>query len=482
MPALAAFDSLIPDVLAEHDVPGAAVAVAYEGRLVFARGYGLADTTTGELVQPFDMFRIASVSKPITAVAVARLVEEGHLDLDAHVFGELLTNLEPLPGETADARLNDITVRDLLYHTAGWDAAASGDPMFMTTEIAQAAGTAMPPSQETIIRYVMSRPLDFEPGSAYVYSNFGYLLLGRVIEHVTGRTYQAYVTELLAEADIERLALARSRFDERLDHEVRYYMPPGTPPGPSVFTGEPVPQPYGNFYIEAMDAHGGWVTTAPDLLRFATAVDGDSSRPDILQPETIQQMLSDPGAPAGGGGGYQGMGWYTFDLGGGDHFFSHDGSLPGTTAFLAVNTRSQTTWVALANGRSNDITTFAGALNEALVEAVNSVTAWPSHDFFDQFTPVEATPAVPTQFNLELNYPNPFNPQTTIGYVLPEASAVRLVVYDVLGRRVAVLVDGVRPAGRHQVTFEAANLPSGVYLYRLDAGAFTQTKRMLLVK
>jgi hypothetical protein len=59
---------------------------------------------------------------------------------------------------------------------------------------------------------------------------------------------------------------------------------------------------------------------------------------------------------------------------------------------------------------------------------------------------------------------------------------VRLVVYDVLGCQVAVLVDGVRPAGRHEVIFEAANLPNGVYLYQLQAGSFTQTRQMLLVK
>jgi hypothetical protein len=95
---------------------------------------------------------------------------------------------------------------------------------------------------------------------------------------------------------------------------------------------------------------------------------------------------------------------------------------------------------------------------------------------------VENDAEVPDAFVLEANYPNPFNPQTTIGYVLAEAGAVRLVVYDVLGRQVAVLVDGVRPAGRHEVTFEAANLPTGVYLYRIDAGTFIQTRRMLLVK
>jgi hypothetical protein len=89
---------------------------------------------------------------------------------------------------------------------------------------------------------------------------------------------------------------------------------------------------------------------------------------------------------------------------------------------------------------------------------------------------------VPEAFALEANYPNPFNPQTTIGYVLPEVAAVRLAIYDVLGRQVAVLVDGVRPAGRHEATFAATGLPSGVYLYQLQADAFTQTRRMLLVK
>jgi hypothetical protein len=88
----------------------------------------------------------------------------------------------------------------------------------------------------------------------------------------------------------------------------------------------------------------------------------------------------------------------------------------------------------------------------------------------------------PGSFQLDGNYPNPFNPSTEIGFTLPESVHVRLVVYDVLGREVAVLADGKLAAGRHVVRFEAQNLPSGTYLYHLEAGAFSQSRAMLLMK
>jgi hypothetical protein len=106
-------------------------------------------------------------------------------------------------------------------------------------------------------------------------------------------------------------------------------------------------------------------------------------------------------------------------------------------------------------------------------------------------TAVNAAPSVtPAQFRLEQNYPNPFNPSTTIEYTVggvgiqaSGVSLVRLSVYDVLGRQVAVLVDGAQAAGNYRVTFDASGLPSGVYLYRLSAGSATvQTKTMTIMK
>ncbi len=94
----------------------------------------------------------------------------------------------------------------------------------------------------------------------------------------------------------------------------------------------------------------------------------------------------------------------------------------------------------------------------------------------------EVEGALPTEFAIQQNYPNPFNPSTNINYSLPEASSVTIVVYDLLGQKVAELVNTEKAAGYHTVAFDASALSSGVYIYQIKAGAFTQTKKMMLIK
>ena len=91
-------------------------------------------------------------------------------------------------------------------------------------------------------------------------------------------------------------------------------------------------------------------------------------------------------------------------------------------------------------------------------------------------------PTIASNFSLKQNYPNPFNPTTVISFDISQRSYVKLVVYDVLGREVKTLVDEEKSPGRYSVTFNASNLPSGVYFYRITAGSFVQTKKLMLVK
>jgi hypothetical protein len=97
-------------------------------------------------------------------------------------------------------------------------------------------------------------------------------------------------------------------------------------------------------------------------------------------------------------------------------------------------------------------------------------------------TGVNLPDEIPTEYSLSQNYPNPFNPATTLRFGLPENAYVRLLVYNTLGQEVARVLDEEREAGYHEVVFDARMLSSGVYYYRMQAGGYTQTKRLLLLR
>ena len=95
---------------------------------------------------------------------------------------------------------------------------------------------------------------------------------------------------------------------------------------------------------------------------------------------------------------------------------------------------------------------------------------------------VNTNNGIPARFTLSQNFPNPFNPSAMINYQLPVNSHVTLKVYDVLGREVQTLINEDKPAGSYTIKFDVGSLPSGVYFYRLQAGSFTQTKKLVVVK
>jgi hypothetical protein len=95
---------------------------------------------------------------------------------------------------------------------------------------------------------------------------------------------------------------------------------------------------------------------------------------------------------------------------------------------------------------------------------------------------IDESNSIPGHYALNQNYPNPFNPSTVISFQLPVNSDVRLEVFDITGRSVSVLVDGMLPSGRHDARFDAGSLASGLYLYRLSAGTFSQTRKLMLIR
>ena len=390
VPGLAVFDDVMTGLVVEWGVPGGQLAVARDGRLVFDRGYGRGDVEAGEPFQPASLCRIASVSKAVTTVAILALVDDGRLTLDDRAF-RLLAALPPPMGAPIDPRRDEITIEHLLVHAGGWDAVTGYDPQEQpwTWREAGVLGVAAPPSAEEIVRAMMGEPLDFDPGTKSVYSNFGFNVLGRVIEQVSGQPYEAFVRErVLAPAGVTRMRIGRTRLEERAPGEVHYYAPRGQAPFPSIFPGEGYgPAAYAAFYLESLDAHGGWIASAADLLRFATAIDGQRSSA-LLQPETVEAMLQTPrpAAPAGtsGTGNAEpglGLGWDVLPVGDGFDW-SHAGALIGSSTAWLARTHDGLAIAFAFNSQPVDAGGFFGDAIASIQRAAAAVAAWPDHDLF----------------------------------------------------------------------------------------------------
>jgi CubicO group peptidase (beta-lactamase class C family) len=269
--------------------------------------------------------------------------------------------------------------------------------MHVSDRIAERLGVPPPATVEQIIQFMLTRPLDFPPGTRQVYSNYGYALLGEVIEAVTGQSYASYVQDaVLRPAGIERMQLGRNWPADRPSDEVAYYRlrPPKRvqPVGPDTVGGDGrVPFPDGGIDVEVWKAHGGWIATPTDLVRFATAVDGDPRRPDVLERETWETMMRPPpGRPKDTAmhapdDAHYAMGWYVrpADEATGSHpaAWWHMGDQPGTMALLFCTGRTQ---IAFLANRSTWSRTAHADVRDALRTAARSVDRWPAHDRFDR--------------------------------------------------------------------------------------------------
>jgi CubicO group peptidase (beta-lactamase class C family) len=328
------------------DAPGLSVAIAREGHFVYQQAFGVVAHGTDAQLTTSHLFRIASISKPITSAAIFTLVEKGLLRLTDTVFGERGILGTQYGRQPYGNGIEQITVDHLLTHTAGgWD--PSHDPMFSDPTM----------SQSGLISWALdSLPLKNSPGTAFAYSNFGYCLLGRVIEKISGKPYAEYVqSAVLAPSDISDMRIAGNTQLERAPQEVFYY---GQGSGP-------YDDPY-KINVRRMDSHGGWIATPSDLVNFALRVDGFGARRNILKPETIRTMAT----PTAANPNYA-HGWAVNAKG---HWW-HAGDLGGTTSIL-VRTSTRFCWAAIINTRREQPERSADALDDMVWEMVSKVKAW----------------------------------------------------------------------------------------------------------
>lgn len=321
---LSAVDTLIDTFMTAYNVPGLSLAISQHGRLVFARARGLADKGAQTPLSVRHRMRVASVSKPITAAAVMLLVQQGSLALGDIVFGAAGRLAKTYGTMSYSAKEVSITIDHLLTHSSGFQNTPT-DPMFDQTAL----------SQSDLIGWVLdNRDPVTTPGTTYLYLNFGYCLLGRVIEKVTGQTYETYVqSALLTPAGATSMQIAGDTKAARATDEV-------------VYDGQSGEDPYG-MKVARMDAHGGWIATPIDLLRVLRTIDGGDGG-DVLSASTVTTMTTVPAGvtdAAGNPTGYaRGWGITAADD------WDHNGALPGTLALLrrrpngvshaaAINTR-----------------------------------------------------------------------------------------------------------------------------------------------
>ncbi|WP_428277733.1 serine hydrolase [Candidatus Palauibacter sp.] len=322
------FTGLLQRFIDEHGIGAAALGIMKQGAIAYDGAVGYMDAQRRVPARQDIMMRLASVTKPITAAAIHKLASDGMLALDDRVFdlgqtGGGLLKIDPFP-ELGDSQLADITVLHLLQHRGGWDREVAPDFAFREIEIAAALSIASPPGRENTVRFVLGQPLQFSPGARPAYSNIGYLVLGLVIEEVSGKDYMTYVLEdIFNPLGVARGDLIQGRtFPEHRSAWEPWYDSSFRcrnvfdPLGPTVWC------PEGGWDHEAKIAAFGLVASTRAILAFLDAY--------IVFGDNI-------GRRRGGG---EGSGWWAY----------HTGSLEGTNT-LAFQSGNGISYVVLFNRR-----------------------------------------------------------------------------------------------------------------------------------
>ncbi len=301
-------DDFIKSEMQRQNIPGVSVAVIKDGKPIKIRGYGLANVETNAPVTTETVFKIGSISKPLIAMGIMLLVEEGKISLDDKV-GKYL--------EGTPETWKDITVRHLLSHTSGIIREAPGfDP-------------AKIQSDADVIKTAYQSPLVFTPGEKYQYCNVGYFSLAEIIRQVSGKPW----SEFLSERIFKPFGMNSTRtttFDEIIPHRANGYS----------FSNNKLSN--SEVYL-ALRPSGAFLSTISDLVKLENALAGKN----FLKPETRKMMWTPFKFNSGTDSNY-GLGW-TIDEVNGRKRIGHGGSLNGFKSHFARFVEDGITVIVLTN-------------------------------------------------------------------------------------------------------------------------------------
>lgn len=380
---MAAFDRTVERFLKRWEIMGASIAIMKDGKLLYCKGFGWADKEQNVPTEVKHIFRIASISKLITATGIMKLYESGKLSLDDKVFGETGILCDSMFSNIKDARIKQITVEHLLRHQGGYSIRA-GDPLFNEVSVARQLGVQPPVSFDDMVHYAAETRLRYRPGAGNMYSNLGYVVLSKVIEKVSGMPYETFIQDsILHPIGCWDMHIGYSFYEKRYPNEVRYYEPADTEPV-ELFdgSGQLVPRCYGGCDLQVLSGAGGWVASPTELMKFITAIDPEDSKPDILQAKTIAYMTETDKAR------YP-IGWMQTTV---SDDWKRTGSLSGSSAMLKRQ-HDGFTWVFITNTSSWAGSRFPSKISAMMKQALAKVKKWPDRDLF------ETAPNIDTGFD-----------------------------------------------------------------------------------
>jgi N-acyl-D-amino-acid deacylase len=368
---LEAIDAAMLETLEKHHFMGASVALAKDGRLVFARGYGWADFHARRPMRPVTPVNLASVSKALTGVAMLRLADEGRLGLD-----DRMVDLFGRRGARPGPRLREVTPRMLLFHTAGYAGGKDAEEAGRVHERDHVLGKG-PLDTDQVVRFLMTHPPETDPGTRTHYSNVGYMAAGAVIARVAGTDYAEAVQEhVLRPMGIHHVRLAPNHPDY-LPGEARRYV-----------AGQTKALPGGTWH--QFGPAGGWVASSVDLARFLTALTGSRTGKPFLSERMMAEMVSaPPGIKLRPDGSHFGLGWDKVWKDGGRYGWQKNGGTGGISTMI-IHRPDGIDIVVLVNSSTGPHHEKLKVPPEArfvreIQQLLPEVKEWPRGDFFRDF-------------------------------------------------------------------------------------------------